>query len=722
MLTIVFIPTHGFSWNDTCLLQYIDSRLTQHKYHKDRLSIFAPAWFKLQLEQFTGSHGTEEVFAWCKQLTSPLTNRFILLPRPKAFARWLLDSPASNIWEIPRHKLLLAADGKAPPDLYDNIHPLVGPNASVGSSVNLIASNAVVYSRTQHVFGGPLYLATAPASYSGYISPSALSSIFKCDAQPIVHKRSELHLTILPNITNVRSFLLDVPHPDIDPSYPLSSFQSHLSSLAANHSKLFPLDGLLWRLIKGSAKPTWTPDFDTAFKSLRLSRPAIPDDHASLGSNTTVCHLHFTLLVDLKDNDSPRSSLSVTALNVPHSLLGLFNLTIPHTYPLRLDDGNVVPWFLVIVLFSDGLIKRGTNRPVMLQTAHAESQPWWEVTLDEVVNPHVIKTRDYLVKDIMGVSVALPKGSYKSTFIDAVSSFLPDALNAFPQATVTDSDDLGETLSPSFETQIMALWENLDPSLLAEAVTSILGTSPRPVAFPPEVFATFSELYRSTMLPAQRERSFTIARRGRSLVYCHSPYEIISANVPIQVHPCRIAIDSMMNLLARPKRVGGVTGQLILDHCYRLLGATLEPLYVGRIYKNLFGPWLEYALSPSPTVPVALSTEVSAHALRDAGWTIEGDDPLTIDILICRASATSPHVSKCPIRTASRASTVCHDLTTLYINLAPPLPSRSVPDAFLLPVTSISAWRYPSRVILAGESISLKGPVFWDALVTPAMD
>ncbi|ANN11950.1 putative NTPase [Etheostoma fonticola aquareovirus] len=722
MITVVFIPGHGFNWNDSTLLKYIDSRLYRTRIPKDTLTLFAPVWFKAQLEHYVGTHGIEEVYAWCQKLTSPLTNRFILLPRPKSFARWLLSTPSANVWEIPRWKLDLAAAGKAPPDLYDSIQPLLGPDASVSKSVTLIASHPIVYSRTRHVFGGPLYLATDVAAYSGFITQSALDAIFKHDADVPSSKRSAVHITILPNLTNVRAFMLDVPDLTLDPDYPLSAFQGHLTRIGQNTTRMMPLDGLCWRLTRGSAKPTWTPEFDEAFRLLRLSRPAVPSTQPNFGTEATLVHVDLTLRVDARDNKAPRAPLHVHVINVPLAYLTLMGLKTDQCYPLRTDDGNTVPWFLVLVLLSDGVLLAGTRRPVLLQTSIAELQPWWEVTLNAFLNPHAVTVRSGVIKDIMGVALALPKGSYKSTFIDVITAHMenPDAI--FPQATVTDSDDLGDSLTPTFETQIMDIWQGLGVDLLEQGVRAILTPGAYGAEFPIQIFQEFSKLYHEVMLPAQRGRASYISQRGRSLVYVHTPYEIVSANVPMQVAPCQIALDSMVNVLIRHKRVGGVTGQVLLDHCYRLMGATTAPQFAGLYYRSLFAPWLELAAHPTVTLPIRLETEVSAHTLREVGWSVHGDDPLLVIILEGLIPADSLYLTKLPQRVQSRASIVVTAVDDLRVSLSPPLPTRMVHSTILLPVTSVVRFDAPARILLSGTSISVRGPVTWTTTSSPVVE
>ncbi|ADZ31980.1 VP4 [Scophthalmus maximus reovirus] len=722
MITIVFIPGHGFNWNDSTPLKYIDSRIYRTRIPKDTLTLFAPAWFKSQLEHYVGTHGIEEVYSWCQRLISPLTNRFVLLPRPKSFAKWLLSTPSANIWDIPRWKLDLAAAGKAPPDLYDGIHPLLGHDATVTKSVSLIAGHPIVYSRTRHVFGGPLYLATDVSAYSGFINQSALDAIFKHDADLPSSRRSAVHITILPNLTNSRSFMLDLPDLTIDPDYPLSAFHGHLTRVGQNTTRMMPLDGLCWRLTRGSAKPTWTPEFDEAFRLLRLSRPAASDARPNFGTETVLVHVDLTLNVDTRDNSAPRAPLHVHVLNVPLAYLTLMDLKLSQCYPLRTEDGNTVPWFLVLVLLSDGVQLAGTKRPVLLQTSIAELQPWWEVTLNAFLNPHAVTVRSGVIKDIMGVALALPKGSYKSTFIDVITKNLsnPDAI--FPQETVTDSDDLGDSLSPSFENQIMDVWHALGTDVLEQGVRAILTPGAYGAVFPIEIYQEFSKLYHDVMIPAQRARAAFISQRGRSLVYVHTPYEIVSANVPMQVAPCQIALDSMVNVLIRHKRVGGVTGQVLLDHCYRLMGATTTPQPAGLYYRSLFGPWLELAAHPTSTVPIWLETEVSAHTLREVGWSVDGDEPLLINILEGLVPTDSVFLVKLPQRVPSRASVVVTAVTDLRISLSPPLPTRMVHSSVLLPVTSVARFMAPNRILLAGTSISVRGPVTWMTTSSPVAE
>ncbi|QBX90056.1 NTPase [Atlantic halibut reovirus] len=720
MITIVFIPSHGFSWNEPTFLNYIDTRLYNQRISKERLTIFAPPWFKSQLENYVGTHGIESVFSWCQYLSSPLINRFVLLPRPKSFGKWLLSTPSANVWKIPMWKLKLAADGKAPPCLYDDVTPLLDPAASVLKAVQLIASNPIVYSRTQHVFGGPVYLATSSDAYSGFLSPTVLTNIFKHNADVPVTKRSELHLTILPNLTSPNAFFLDIPNPTLDPNYPLSAFNGHLHQYAANKIKNFPLDGLAWRLIKSTPKPEWTPMFDDAFKALRLSRPHSQSDLPNFGVNCELLHLECKLTVDTRDNPAPRRPLKVTLLNVPAKLLPLIGLEVPHLYPLRDEIGLVNQWFLVLVLMCDGIVLTGTRRPVMLQTAHAELQPWWEVELLAIQNPHMSQVRDGDIRDVMGVGVTLPKGSYKSTFIDTISDLIHSDIPIFPRETVTDSDDLGDSLSPSFEESIFEEWRQLGEETLEMGVRAILAPCTNAYPFPIIIYQKFSDMYHARMLPAQRERSNIVARRGRSLAYAHNPYEFISANVPIQVVVCEISLDSMANLLSRPNRVGGVTGQILLNHCYQLFGATITPRPVGNVYKTLFGPWLEYMASPVPTTPILLMTEVSAHSLRTAGWTIDGDEPLRASITPALIPTTSTLLRKFPLPTASRASLICSSDGKLYATLSPPLPVKLISNEILLPVTSVIEWLEPNRVILVGTSVSLKGPVTWNTLRSPS--
>ncbi|BCG62301.1 VP4 [Hirame aquareovirus] len=721
MITIVFIPLHGFSWHDQNILQYVDSRLTNAKIHKDRLSIFAPTWFKHQLETAAGAVGVEKVFELSRQLSSPLVNHFVLLPRPKALARWLLKEPSANIWSIPRSKLLLAEQGKAPPDLYDDIFPLLGPHASLDACVSHIRQHKLVYTRTLTVFGGPLKLATSKEAYSGFVSPSALANIYPADHVLHVPKRTELHLTIVPNLDGPKRFLLLVDNQSVDSDYPLSPFLATLTRFAENHLKGFQIESLLWRLLKGTPKPTWDPSFDASFKALRLSRPA-QSRSPPIGSTITICNLDITLYPEPSDTKSVQGPLALTVVSTPLALLERFKLDVPGTYPLRQDDGTFVPWFVTLGLMSDGFKVRGSNRPVMLQTAHGESHPWWEVHLHAVRNPRSVDVRHDDIKDVTAVAITLPKGSFKSTVIRELSRLTNDDPAIFDPSTVTDSDELGDALSPSFETQVMTAWSGLPDCALEISFRSVLGVGLPSETFDLRLFDTFLALYKEVMVPLQRSRARHISQRGRSLAFGHNPFEFLAANVPIQVIPSRIPFDSTLNILSRPARVGGVVGQILLDHCYALLSVTLAPTYVGRIYRNLFGPWLELQPPIADLCPITLNINLSAHDLRKSGWTIDGDAPIQLIFLTGYVLPDSAVLDKCPIKLASRATVVCASKDMLSASFSPPIYSRTLPSDILLPVTSRLVWSLPSRVILSGDQVSLKGAVSWESEVTPLSD
>nr|WEM32041.1 putative core protein NTPase/VP5 [Grass carp reovirus] len=714
MITIVVIPTAHFSWTDTNFLNSVDYRLTSQPKIRDRFAVYAPGWLRRQLDEFSASLTASELLQALQTIPIPVKARCLLLPKPKRFAQWLLDVPSANIWHIPVTTLRATVASKHPSsDVYNYMPDHVPPNAEFDTVTRRVAAGRDIYVRSTKVIGAPLCLAAPAKYYAGYLSTHQLDGIYPDNWAPDNFHKREFCLTILPSLLGPRTFLLDVDA-DRDASYPLSVLWPQLRALALKSRLLLPPVALLRRVVDPGLKPTWSADSDAAFRALRLSRPSsasqpVGFDFSALPVVDLIC------LFESEPDDHGRIApgTRLTIHSVPTDLLTSLSIQEAVRYPLRHESGMFVHWVLLALLMSDDVTISGTRRSVKLETAHASARPFVHITVERCASARVIDVRGSPAMYANAVCLTLPKGSYKSTIIDTLPAMFSD-LPILEQAAVIDSDALGDSLRPSFETQFLERLENLDPNLLDRAVASILNpTSDTSDDAVTTVLDAFNALYREIMTPAQRSRLPLLTQQGRVLAFAHSDYELLSANIPIQVVRGSIPIDHVVNLLARRNRVGGTALQVLLDYCYRTQASPLAPTPAGRLYKQLFGPWLMVPRLSEPLIKLRLVASAPAKVLRAAGWTIDGDPPLEVSCLCAYVTDRAAATALIERRLDSRALVTVGGDQLMFVEYAPPLPLVSIPRTFLLPVTYVVHWVSPQRVLLNGGNVSFTSGLEW---------
>ncbi|ABV01043.1 VP5 [American grass carp reovirus] len=720
MITIVVIPTERFPWTDTNLLNSIDYRLNNIPKSNQRFAVYAPAWLRLQLEEAAVSLTPSQLLAAIQDIHVPVTSTFALLPKAKRFAQWLLDDPSSNIWHIPVTVLNVTATSKHPTsDIFNYVVGHVSPNAELATTASRVSGTQVVYTRTSKVLGAPLRLAAPTSYYSGYLSSQQLSHVYPSSWTPETFKKKEICFTILPSLTSPKTFLLDVDAPR-DPSFPLSVMWPLLRNDAVKSHRLMPPNALLRRTVDPALKPEWSADVDPSFRALRLSRPR--------GANTSSCHnRHHVPVCDiqcaltpepLNDSEKPPAT-HITIHAVPSDLLTVLDITVGKEYPLRLESGMYVPWMLMSLLMSDDVTLTGTRRSVKLETAHAAQRPFTQVKILRCVSARVTSVRAGPATYLNAVCLTLPKGSFKSTMIDTLPSLFPE-WPVVSTTAIVDSDHLGDSLDPTFEQRFATMLETLPPGTVDQAIRVALATCPTADETALQLIVTsFNELYASCMTEAQRNRVPILTQQGRTLVFAHSDYEMLAANVPIQVIRGAIPIDHTVNIIARPNRVGGTALQLLLDYCYRMQASPIATMPAGALYRQLFGPWLRAKADCEQLTPVSLIAEVPARVMRAAGWTIQDDMPLIINVMRCYRNVDDQIDDVLTRTETSRAIITISADGIILVEYAPPLPLITLPSSILLPATYTATWLEPPRILLTGSNVSVTSGLSWAEVGSP---
>nr|QVL22688.1 VP5 [Grass carp reovirus] len=714
MITIVVIPTAHFSWTDTNFLNSVDYRLTTQPKTRDRFAVYAPGWLRRQLDEFSASLTASELLQALESIPIPVKARCLLLPKPKRFAQWLLDVPAANLWHIPVTTLRATVASKHPSsDIFNFIADHVPPNAEFDTITRRVPAGKDIYVRTTKVIGAPLCLAAPAKYYAGYLSSHQLDSIYPDGWSPETFRKREYCLTILPSLLGPRTFLLDVDA-ERDTTYPLSVLWPQLRAAALKSRLLLPPVALLRRVVDPSLKPIWSADTDPAFRALRLSRPSTASrpagfDFSALPIADLICL--FESEPDSHGRTAPGTRLTLHA--VPTDLLTALSIQENVRYPLRQQSGMFVHWVLLALLMSDDVSVTGTRRSIKMETAHASAKPFVHITIERCVSARLIDVRGSTAMYANAVCLTLPKGSYKSTIIDTLPAMFPD-LPILDSNAVIDSDALGDSLRPSFELQFLERLNVLDAGVIDRAVASILNpTSDTSDDAAAMVLETFNSLYRDVMTPAQRTRLPFLTQQGRVLAFAHSDYELLAANIPIQVIRGAIPIDHVVNLLARRNRVGGTALQVLLDYCYRTQASPLATQPAGRLYKQLFGPWLMVPRLDTPLITLRLTATAPAKVLRAAGWTVDGDPPLSVSCLRAYVTDRESAASLIEARLDSRALVTIDGDQIMFVEYAPPLPLVSIPRTFLLPVTYVAHWVEPERVLLHGGNVSFTSGLEW---------
>ncbi|QBC40933.1 VP4 [Marbled eel reovirus] len=722
MLYVVLIPTHGFNWTNHQLLSSIDIRLTQPVARKERYTVYAPTWLQRQLEHAVATIGLEPTLAAVSHLTTPIRCTFKLLPKRKRFCQWLLDNPSANEWHIPVPLLrATVASRHVKEDVFDHVPGLISPNASLPETARRSVGTGNVYTRTTAALGAPVALAAPVEYYSGYLSAFELTGIYKADWSHPTFKPSEICFTLIPNLTGPRTFLLSRDHIQLDDAYPLAGAYTILRRGPANARRLLPVDCLLTRLVPGVERPTWSGDLDDIFKALRLSRPTKELAQQQYGAVIPICDVTLRLCGDLDTTQGGPQPLLVTIRSLPFHLWHKLGINLKTRYPLRDETTMFVPWMLLTMLMSDGVYLAGSNRPILLDTAAIGAKPFMVVEPLSLSSSRLVNTRATPLTTLNTAAIVLPKGTYKSTLIKTVTALLPPGHDVFPQASVSDSDDLGNLLTPTFEERVLGSFEQLSADVLEQAALSITGQQHVPTEIDPQLYQKFTSIYDADMVPLQRSRSSDLTGRGRGLMFVHCDYEVTAANLPVSIFRAKIPADNVVTILARPGRIGGVFFQVLLDHCYKLMGTVLAPRWAGQLYRQLFGPWFTVADLNLSLRAVDLLITIPVAPLLAAGWLIDGSEPLQLVYLT--AWVESSYVLPLAFLDTKLPTRGIVDLTPNHsvdvkAAIQPTLPLANLPAGIILPPTSVVHWRTPQRIILSGESTSVAGHVMWSMAET----
>nr|QNN26277.1 muA [Reptilian orthoreovirus] len=307
-----------------------------------------------------------------------------------------------------------------------------------------------------------------------------------------------------------------------------------------------------------------------------------------------VCNVEVTCWESYTDTylDMP---LGLTFMAVPVSILTLMDVRVdPGVLPLRDESGMFMEWFMALALFSDKVEVTRSKRNYLINPS----------TGNTVLNfIRVDHFRKYACQRLdmqregrlTSIGLCMPKGSFKTTMLKILGRITVASTQVIFENTVVDSDDVGDSVNPTFEQQLLA---NLAAALECnedDVSVRLCGSGTvldmRIVAS--VMYPTFLELVGSALRPAAQLQYISVTEKMRSLTFAHADSELLDAGWNGRIVRGHIVFDDELNVLMRDSRVGGRWFQLGLSKCYKMYASPASSAPVSMLLKNLVVPWLD---------------------------------------------------------------------------------------------------------------------------------
>nr|QNN26244.1 muA [Reptilian orthoreovirus] len=475
-------------------------------------------------------------------------------------------------------------------------HPLFRDGVPFDVLIKWENNEKVVYSMTTEVIGAPIQLCFPAKNYD--IAEDVLRELnvrrhnFRFLDQP----KARLIIGIIPSAAQGNCVVLDASNWNITTAVPLLlELMNEYHAMYANTSREVSIP-LARATITGKRRLTerLPAQEARAAKALGIaSRVKTTARHINT-MLINVCDVVVTCWESYTDTyiDTP---ISLTFRAVPTSIITLMDVQVStEVLPIRDDKGMFSDWFMALALFADKVVVTKTKKNYLINPS----------TGNTVLNfIRVDNFRGYACQRLdmqregrlTSIGLCMPKGSFKTTMLKILGKISVSNTQVIFENTVIDSDDVGDSLDPSFEQRLLTKLAEVFGCLESEVANKLCGTTTvldtRVVAS--VMYPVFLDLVTSDLRPAAQKHYIDVTEKWRSLTFAHADSEFLDAGWNGRIVRGHIVFDDELNVLMRDSRVGGRWFQLGLSKCYKMYASPASSEPVSLLLKNLVVPWLD---------------------------------------------------------------------------------------------------------------------------------
>ncbi|AOM63688.1 muA [Reptilian orthoreovirus] len=287
--------------------------------------------------------------------------------------------------------------------------------------------------------------------------------------------------------------------------------------------------------------------------------------------------------------------IGLTFRAVPTSILTLMNL-VPseEVLPLRDEKGMFVQWFMALALFSDKVVRTRSKDNYVINPATGPDVLNF-IRVDNVVKFCCQRLDLQREGRLTSIGLCMPKGSFKTTMLSILGEINVASTQVIFSNTVVDSDDVGDSLDPTFEQQLLTAVAGAFGCTEDRVSSALCGDKDvldlnimASVMYP-----IFLDLVSSVLRPQAQKHYVTVTEDMRSLTFAHADSELLDAGWNGRLYRGHIVFDDELNVLMRDSRVGGRWFQLALSRCYKMYASPASTYPVSILLKSLVVPWLD---------------------------------------------------------------------------------------------------------------------------------
>nr|UPQ51128.1 muA [Avian orthoreovirus] len=545
-----------------------------------------------------------------------------LLPSRRTLLDYLLSNPSLCPDGLDRSRL--KGFKKRPNDfrISDFFSPLITESTSISTYSRWLNAHPIIFSITHKVVGARLRLFGPSKLYT--LSPDVLRelSILKSTDRVLVTPTARVYVSCFPSASTSNCVLSARERwnaPDVHPVVKaIQLVYDHQYRVTARYLS----DPLASALLLGtqSVRSLKVPPIEArAARSVGVRVQAMTPPRGINTSIIQVIDLRLQCRHSLVPVERP---FPLTLVGLPSCLLQHLELTLSDSWtPIRDSTGMFEMWFMVLTLTCDKIVD-GRGNAVFLTPGSTASSSINYVQLVSTSSPRPQSLASNASGRIDSVGLCMPKGSFKSTMIKFLTGLEICGTRVMYSDVVMDSDDVGDSLDPTFETtlfdELMALDPPFDLDKLASS-TDLVDQS----YIASHMYPTFLRLVNELLTPRASELYSEHSAEFRSLTYAHADSEFLNACWTARLMRCFINYYEEQNILLRPGRVGGVLFQVALSRCYKMFATSTPSVPLSLFLKSLFVPWIESASLLAPLTPNE-SSRVLAWCIPEPQWTESG--------------------------------------------------------------------------------------------------
>nr|UYV50496.1 minor core protein muA [Muscovy duck reovirus] len=545
-----------------------------------------------------------------------------LLPSRRALLDYLLSNPSACPDGLDRSRL--KSFQKRPNDfrVSDFFSPLITESTSIGTYSRWLNAHPVIFSVTHKVVGARLRLFGPAKLYT--LSPDVLRelSILKSLDRVLVTPTARVYVSCFPSASTSNCVLSARERwnaPDVHPVVKaIQLAYDHQYRVTARYLS----DPLASALLLGtqSVRSLKVPPIEA--RAARSVGVRVQSMTPPRGINTSIIQV-IDLRVQCRHSLIPiERPFPLTLVGLPSCLLQHLELTLSDSWtPIRDSTGMFAMWFMVLTLTCDKIID-GRGNAVFLTPGSTAASSINYVQLVSTSSPRPQSLASNASGRIDSVGLCMPKGSFKSTMIKFLTGLEICGTRVMYSDVVMDSDDVGDSLDPTFETALHDELLSLDPPFDLDKLASSTDLVDQSYVAS-HMYPTFLRLVNELLTPRASELYSEHSAEFRSLTYAHADSEFLNACWTARLMRCFINYYEEQNILLRPGRVGGVLFQVALSRCYKMFATSTPSVPLSLFLKSLFVPWIEAAPLLAPLTPNE-SSRVLAWYIPDSYWTENG--------------------------------------------------------------------------------------------------